>query len=48
MDIHDKDHLLLELAALVVLRAYLPVEVQQLLELLALGGHAILDDRHEQ
>ena len=33
-DSHNKDHLLLELPIVIVLRADLPVEVQELLELL--------------
>jgi hypothetical protein len=35
-DVHDKDHLLLELSLLIVFWAYFPVEVQQFLESLAL------------
>lgn len=47
-DLHYEDHLLFQLAIVVILRADLPVEVQQLLEVLVLGRHDILDDWHEQ
>lgn len=44
----DQDHLLLELARLVVLRADLPVEVQHLLDLLVPTRQHELDDGHQQ
>jgi hypothetical protein len=47
-DIHDEYHLLLELPVLIVLWTHLPIEVKQLFELLVLGGHDILYDRHQE
>lgn len=44
----DQNHLLLQLPARIVLWAYLVVEVQQLLERLALARHDEPDDVHQQ
>lgn len=45
-DLHYKDHLLLQLPTLVILRANFPVKVQQFLELFVLGRHNKLDNGH--
>ena len=47
-DTPDKDHLLFELALVVVLGDYFPVEVKELLEVLVLRWEPVLDDRHQQ
>jgi hypothetical protein len=44
--LHDKNHLLLELSTLIVLRTYFPVEMKELLELLILGWQHKLDNGH--
>ncbi len=46
-DAPDKDHLLFELALVVVLGDYFPVEVKELLEVLVLRWERVLDDRHQ-
>lgn len=43
-----QDHLLLELAVVVELRADLPVEVEELLDCFGLGRQDILNDGHQQ
>lgn len=47
-DAPDKDHLLFELALVVVLGDDFPVEVKKLLEVLVLRWERVLDDRHQQ
>ncbi len=46
--LHYEDHLLLELPILVVLRADLPVEMQELLEGLVLRRQHVLDYGHQE
>ena len=47
-DSHNENHFLFQLPVFIVFRADFPVEMQQLLQLLAAGGHTILNYRHEQ
>jgi hypothetical protein len=47
-DIPDKDHLLFELALVVVLGNDFPVEVEKFLERFVLRWECVLDDRHQQ
>lgn len=47
-DLPDKDHLLFELALVVVLWNDFPVEVKELLEILVLRWERVLDDGHQQ
>lgn len=47
-DAPDKDHLLFELALVVVFRDDFPVEVEELLEMLVLRWERVLDDGHQQ
>lgn len=47
-DAPDKDHLLFELALVVVLRDDFPVEVEELLEMFVLRWERVLDDGHQQ
>jgi hypothetical protein len=47
-DAPDKDHLLFELALVVVLGNNFPVEVEELLEMLILRWERVLDDGHQQ
>jgi len=47
-DLHNKNHLLLELAVVVVLWTDLPVEMQQLLQLLVPRWHNELYNRHHE
>lgn len=43
---HNQNHLLLQLSVLIVLWTNFPIEVKQLLQLLVLRGHDVLDDGH--
>jgi len=47
-DAPNKDHLLFELALVVVLGNDFPVEVEELLEMLILRWERVLDDGHQQ
>ena len=47
-DSHNENHFLFQLPVFVVFGADFPVEMQQLLKVLAAGGHTILNYRHEQ
>jgi hypothetical protein len=48
LDVHDEDHLLFKLPALIIFWAYLPVEMEQFFEGLVPRWQNILDDRHNE
>lgn len=45
---HDENHLLLQLAVVIILWAHFPIEVEELLQGLVFGWKYILDDWHQE